>query len=115
LVDVLNDVWFGIDVNTGVPANFKEKGIIDPTKVARTALQNAVSVAGTVLLTECTITQDRESVSERIRQFQNQGGGNQPEGDETEQSVSQETSNKKPTGVGFDTKVSGSIRGDYFR
>jgi len=45
----------------------------------------------------------------------NQGGGNQPEGDETEQSVSQETSNKKPTGVGFDTKVSGSIRGDYFR
>jgi chaperonin GroEL len=77
LVDVLNDVWFGIDVNTGVPTNFKEKGIIDPTKVARTALQNAVSVAGTVLLTECTITQDRESVSERIRQFQNQGGGNQ--------------------------------------
>jgi chaperonin GroEL len=77
LVDVLNDIWFGIDVNTGVPANFKEKGIIDPTKVARTALQNAVSVAGTVLLTECTITQDRESVSERIRQFQNQGGGNQ--------------------------------------
>ena len=73
LVDVLNDVWFGIDVNTGVPANFKERGIIDPTKVARTALQNAVSVAGTVLLTECTITQDREAVSERIRQFQGQG------------------------------------------
>jgi chaperonin GroEL len=76
LVDVLNDVWFGIDVNTGIPANFKERGIIDPTKVARTALQNAVSVAGTVLLTECTITQDREAVSERIRQFQNQGGAN---------------------------------------
>jgi hypothetical protein len=48
----------------------------------------------------------------------NQVGGNQPEGNEqggTEQSVSQETSNKKPTGDGFDTKVSGSIRGDYFR
>jgi chaperonin GroEL len=79
LVDVLNDVWFGIDINTGVPANFKEKGIIDPTKVARTALQNAVSVAGTVLLTECTITQDRESVGERIRQFQGQGQSNNQE------------------------------------
>jgi chaperonin GroEL len=76
LVDVLNDVWFGIDVNTGIPANFKEKGIIDPTKVARTALQNAVSVAGTVLLTECTITQDRDAVGERIRQFQGQGQSN---------------------------------------
>lgn len=44
----------------------------------------------------------------------NQGGDNQPEGNETEQSVSQETSNEKPS-YGFDTKVSGSIRGDYFR
>lgn len=44
----------------------------------------------------------------------NQGGGNQPEGNETEQSVSQKTSNEKPS-YGFDTKVSGSIRGDYFR
>jgi chaperonin GroEL len=32
-----------------------EAGIIDPMKVARTALENAVSVAGTVLLTECVI------------------------------------------------------------
>jgi chaperonin GroEL len=79
LVDALNNVWFGIDVNNGTPANFKEKGIIDPTKVARTALQNAVSVAGTVLLTECTITQDRDSVNERIRQFQGQSNGQQEE------------------------------------
>ena len=79
LVDVLNDIWFGIDVNTGGAINFKEKGIIDPTKVARTALQNAASVAGTVLLTECTITQDRESVGERIRQFQGQGQSNNQE------------------------------------
>lgn len=48
----------------------------------------------------------------------NQVGGNQPEGNEeggTEQSGGEETSNQKQTGVGFDTKVSGSIRGDYFR
>ena len=33
----------------------KEAGIIDPTKVTRLALENAASVAGTVLLTECTL------------------------------------------------------------
>ena len=38
----------------------KKAGIIDPTKVARTALQNAASVAGTVLLTECTIVNELE-------------------------------------------------------
>jgi len=36
----------------------KEEGIIDPTKVARTALENAASVAGTILLTECTIVDE---------------------------------------------------------
>ena len=35
-----------------------EEGIIDPTKVTRTALENAVSVAGTMLITECTIVDD---------------------------------------------------------
>jgi chaperonin GroEL len=32
-----------------------DKGIIDPAKVTRNAIQNAASVAGTMLLTECTI------------------------------------------------------------
>ena len=36
----------------------KVAGIIDPTKVARTALQNAASVAGIVLLTECTVVNE---------------------------------------------------------
>ena len=40
-----------------------EEGIIDPTKVTRTALENAVSVAGTMLITECTIVDDPESES----------------------------------------------------
>ena len=35
-----------------------KEGIIDPTKVTRTALENAVSVAGTMLITECTIVDD---------------------------------------------------------
>jgi len=34
-----------------------EAGIIDPTKVVRLALANAVSVAGTLLLTEATLTE----------------------------------------------------------
>ena len=33
----------------------KEAGIIDPAKVTRAALENAASVAGTILLTECTV------------------------------------------------------------
>jgi chaperonin GroEL len=37
-----------------------EAGIIDPTKVVRVALENAVSVAGTLLLTEATLTEVRE-------------------------------------------------------
>ena len=48
--------------------NMKEAGIIDPTKVARTALQNAASVAGTVLLTECTVVDElsEENNSQQI-------------------------------------------------
>jgi chaperonin GroEL len=40
--------------------NFLEKGIIDPTKVTRCALENAASVAGTMLITECTIVDKPE-------------------------------------------------------
>ena len=37
-----------------------KEGIIDPTKVTRTALENAASVAGTMLITECTVVDDPE-------------------------------------------------------
>jgi len=37
-----------------------EAGIIDPTKVVRIALENAVSVASILLLTEATMTEVRE-------------------------------------------------------
>jgi len=40
--------------------NLFEAGIIDPTKVVRIALENAVSVAGTLLLTEATMTEIEE-------------------------------------------------------
>ena len=45
----------GYNIKTSEFVNMIEEGIIDPTKVTRTALENAVSVAGTMLITECTI------------------------------------------------------------
>jgi chaperonin GroEL len=62
-----NTVWESYNLKTGVVENFKEAGIIDPTKVTRLALENAASVAGTVLLTECTLTQDKTSYLEKMR------------------------------------------------
>jgi len=53
-----NKTWDGYNIKTEKIVDMKEAGIIDPTKVARTALQNAASVAGTVLLTECTVVNE---------------------------------------------------------
>ena len=66
LVESGNDQWAGIEVDSGEVVNFKEKGVIDPTKVTRLALQNAASVAGTVLLTECTVVDDISDKKEEI-------------------------------------------------
>jgi chaperonin GroEL len=50
----------GFDAARGRYADLVEEGIIDPTKVVRVALENAVSVAGTLLLTEATMTETPE-------------------------------------------------------
>jgi chaperonin GroEL len=50
----------GFDAARGQYVDLVEAGIIDPTKVVRTALENAVSVAGTLLMTEATLTEVRE-------------------------------------------------------
>ena len=71
LVDSGDDEWAGVDINSGKVINLKEAGIIDPTKVTRSALQNAASVAGTILLTECTIIDDKDS-----DEFEQNGHGN---------------------------------------
>jgi chaperonin GroEL len=42
-----------------------EAGIVDPVKVVRLALEHAVSVAGTLLLAEATLTEIREKTPER--------------------------------------------------
>ena len=48
---------FGFDAARGVYVDLVEAGIIDPTKVVRIALENAVSVASVLLLTEATMTE----------------------------------------------------------
>lgn len=46
---------YGYDACTDSYGNLREKGIIDPTKVARVALENAVSVAGMIITTEAAV------------------------------------------------------------
>jgi chaperonin GroEL len=48
---------YGLDAATGKYVDLVEAGIIDPTKVVRLALENAVSVASVLLLTEATLTE----------------------------------------------------------
>ena len=48
---------FGYDVATGEHCDLVKAGIIDPTKVTRTALQNAASIASLLLTTECIIAE----------------------------------------------------------
>ena len=47
---------YGFDASNGAYVDLVEAGIIDPTKVVRIALENAVSVASVLLLTEATMT-----------------------------------------------------------
>ena len=54
----VTQVWDGFNLKTETIVNMKEAGIIDPAKVTRVALENAASVAGTILLTECVIVDD---------------------------------------------------------
>jgi chaperonin GroEL len=47
----------GFDAARGEYVDLFEAGIVDPTKVVRVALENAVSVASVLLLTEATMTE----------------------------------------------------------
>jgi chaperonin GroEL len=48
---------YGFDAARGEYVDLYEAGIVDPTKVVRVALENAVSVASVLLLTEATLTE----------------------------------------------------------
>jgi chaperonin GroEL len=55
----------GFDAARGQYVDLVEAGIVDPAKVVRLALEHAVSVAGTLLMAEATLTEVRERKAER--------------------------------------------------
>ena len=77
---VANEVRNSKDANTGFnAANGKyvdmfEAGIVDPTKVERVAMQNAVSVASLLLTTEATVSDTREATNTSVSQAPDMGG-----------------------------------------
>ena len=54
------DIHFGYNAATGKYENLIKAGIIDPAKVVRSALQNATSISGLFLTTECIVTDIKE-------------------------------------------------------
>ena len=57
------EIWQGYNPRTEEYVNMFEKGIIDPTKVTRLALENAASVSGTLLITEAVVSQGKDKKS----------------------------------------------------
>jgi len=51
---------FGFNARTEVYENLTDAGVIDPTKVARVALENAASIAGMLLTTECVLVEHKD-------------------------------------------------------
>ena len=51
---------FGFNARTEAYENLLKSGVIDPAKVARIALENAASIAGMLLTTECVIATHKE-------------------------------------------------------
>jgi chaperonin GroEL len=61
--------FVGYDARKGIICDMFEAGIIDPTKVTRTALELATSVAGTLLTTECIISIEPKPEKEVKNQY----------------------------------------------
>ena len=68
---ISNEGNYGYNARTDVFEDLLEAGVIDPTKVTRIALENAASIAGMILTTECVINDIPE---------ENAGGGHMPAG-----------------------------------
>jgi chaperonin GroEL len=66
--------WEGYNLKTEEITNMKEAGIIDPAKVTRAALENAASVAGTILLTECTVVDKPQENNNQVDPMSMMGG-----------------------------------------
>jgi len=66
---------FGYDAKTETYTNMLKAGIIDPKKVTRVALENAASVAGMILTTECALTDIKEESGHSHAGLAMGGGG----------------------------------------
>jgi chaperonin GroEL len=69
-----SNYWVGYNLLTNKHVNMNEEGIIDPAKVTRTALENAASVAGTILLTEAVVVDKPEEIKENDPGFGGMNG-----------------------------------------
>jgi len=65
---------FGYNARTEKFENLLAAGVIDPTKVTRVALENAASIAGMLLTTECVISEEKE-VENHSHAHSGMGGG----------------------------------------
>jgi len=66
---------YGYNVATGEYTDLVAAGVIDPAKVTRSALQNAASIAGMLLTTECMITDMPDDASDAAASAAAMGGG----------------------------------------
>ena len=65
----------GYNVSTGEYEDLVKAGVVDPKKVTRTALQNAASIAGLLLTTECLVTEIPEKEKKAPMPGGHGGGG----------------------------------------
>ena len=66
---------FGYNAQTGEYGDLVESGVLDPTKVTRTALQNAASIAGLLLTTDATVYEAPKDGAAAAPSAGGQGGG----------------------------------------
>ena len=66
---------FGFNARTEKFENLKKAGVIDPLKVARIALENAASIAGMLLTTECVLAEEPEKEHSMPNPNAGMGGG----------------------------------------
>ena len=69
---------YGYDAKSETYVDMLEAGIIDPKKVTRVALENAASVAGMILTTECALIDIKEEGGSAGAGMPPMGGGGMP-------------------------------------
>jgi len=69
---------YGFNARTEVYENLLKSGVIDPTKVARVALENAASIAGMLLTTECVLVEHKDEDAPAMPPMPGGMGGGMP-------------------------------------